>query len=84
MINNAKCYEYRNKMCINFTPNTISNYKASLVVKVFNQRPNLDYSEKFNPAIKLVTVRLVLCITLTNGWPCHQLDLNNTFIQGEL
>jgi Reverse transcriptase (RNA-dependent DNA polymerase) len=40
----------------------------------------------FSPVgfIKPTTVRIVLSIVLSHNWPMHQLDLNNTFLHGQL
>ncbi|KAL6347082.1 hypothetical protein AAG906_012333 [Vitis piasezkii] len=40
----------------------------SLVVKGYNQQPVL-----------IITKPLVLCITIMNGWPLKQMDVNNAF-----
>ena len=43
-----------------------------------------DFNETFSPVIKLVTVRLILTLALTNKWELFQLDVNNTFLNGFL
>lgn len=34
--------------------------------------------------MKSTTLRLVLDITVSNGWPLKQLDVNNAFLKGTL
>ena len=37
-------------------------YKARLVVKRFQQREDIDFTEIFSPIVKLITIRSVLSI----------------------
>lgn len=62
----------------------IDRYKAPLVEKRFHQQHGLDFTETFSPVIKSTTVRSVLHVAVTNGWPIRQIDVNNAFLQGTL
>ena len=58
----------------------VEQHKARLVEKGFNQRQGIDFNETFNPMVNLATIRLVLPIDISYGWPIHQLDVNNVFL----
>ncbi|KAK0593680.1 hypothetical protein LWI29_016926 [Acer saccharum] len=62
----------------------IFTYNTLLVAKGFHQRPDIDFTETFSPIVKPVTIRLILTLAVTNGWPLRQLDVNNAFLQGSL
>nr|KYP47250.1 hypothetical protein KK1_031122 [Cajanus cajan] len=63
---------------------TISQHKARLVARGFSQQEGLDYTETFSLVIKPVTIRIILSIALTKGWPIRQIDVNNAFLNGTL
>ncbi|CAH9097540.1 unnamed protein product [Cuscuta europaea] len=61
---------------------SLARYKARLVAKGFHQRLGIDFTDTFSPVVKPATVRLVLTIFVTHGWPIRQVDVNNAFFAG--
>ncbi|KAI5312496.1 hypothetical protein L3X38_041669 [Prunus dulcis] len=63
---------------------SIDRYKAHLVAKRFHQCPSIDFYETFSQVVKPTTIRVILQLALTRGWPIRQLDVNNAFLHGTL
>jgi hypothetical protein len=63
---------------------SIDRYKARLVAKSFHQQPGIDYGETYSPVIKPTTVRIVLSLALSHGWPIHQIDIQNAFLHSNI
>jgi hypothetical protein len=59
---------------------TIDRYKAGLVAKGFHQQPGIDYEETYNLVVKPTTIRLVLSLAISSGWPIRQIDVQNAFL----
>ena len=59
-------------------------YKARLVVKSFQQKKGIDYSEIFSPVLKMSTIRLVLGMVAAENLHLQQLDVKIAFLHGDL
>lgn len=58
--------------------------EARLVVKGFQQKKRIDYSEIFSPVVKLTTIRLVLGMLAAEDLHLEQLDVKTTLLYGDL
>uniref|UniRef100_J3M9V3 Uncharacterized protein n=1 Tax=Oryza brachyantha TaxID=4533 RepID=J3M9V3_ORYBR len=76
-IRKEKVYKVKRK-----ADGTLDRYKAMLVAKSFKQRYGIDYENTFSPAVKAVTIRVVIFIAVSTGWSLRQLDVQNAFLHG--
>ena len=58
--------------------------KASLVAKGYTQIYGSNYYDTFSPIAKMVSIRLLFCMTTMRSWPLYQLDIKNAFLHGDL
>ncbi|KAJ6965457.1 hypothetical protein NC652_003361 [Populus alba x Populus x berolinensis] len=72
---------YSIKLC---SDGTLNRYKAQLVALRNRQEYGVDYEETFAPVAKMTTVRTIIVIAASQGWPLHQMDVKNAFLHGYL
>jgi ATP-binding cassette subfamily B (MDR/TAP) protein 1 len=59
-------------------------YKARLVVKGFIQRKGIDFDEIFSPMVKMTSIRMILGAAASLNLEVKKMDVNTTFLHGEL
>jgi hypothetical protein len=64
--------------------NGSKRHKARLVVKGFQQKEGIDYTDIFSLVVKLTTIRSVLSIVAAEGFHLEQLDVKTAFFHGDL
>ena len=63
---------------------TLRCHKSRLVANGKSQQQGIDCDETFSPVVKTATIRIVLHVALARDWPLHQLEVKNTFLNGDL
>ena len=62
----------------------IERYKTRLVAKDFTQEYVIDYEETFTLVACISSVHALLAIAAANKWDLFQMDVKNTFLNGDL
>lgn len=55
-----------------------------LVAQDFNQHESFDFTYYFSLVIKLETIHCVLKLAISQGWSLQQIDVCNTFFNGDI
>ncbi|PHT87281.1 Short-chain dehydrogenase TIC 32, chloroplastic [Capsicum annuum] len=79
IIDNAPIQEIVNKSNI-----SLRRYKARLIVKVFNQRKDIDFDEMFSPVVKMTSIRIVLDLVASLDLEIEQMNVKMAFLHSGL
>jgi hypothetical protein len=63
---------------------SIEQYKARLIAKENSQQCRMYYEETFSSISKMTTIHTFIVVTLVCQWHVSQLDVKNTFLNGDL
>jgi hypothetical protein len=63
---------------------TIERYKTKLVAKGYTQKEGEDFFDTYSPVARLTTIRVLFSLAASFGLTIHQIDVNTTFLNGEL
>jgi hypothetical protein len=63
---------------------TIEKYKARLIANGYTQKEGEDFFDTYSPMARLTTIRVLLFLAASYGLLVHQMDVNTSFLNGEL
>jgi hypothetical protein len=61
---------------------SVEKYKARFVAWGFSQIEGIDYGETFASVARYSSIRSILALSAQMGWPIHQMDVKNAFLNG--
>jgi hypothetical protein len=62
----------------------LRKFKARFCARGDRQVEGVDYFDKWAPVISWSTVRMLLCMSINQGWATRQVDFSNAFVQATL
>ena len=63
---------------------SVERYKARLVARGFTQEYDINYEETFALLARITFVQSLLVVAAVRHWPLFQMDVKNTFLNGDL
>lgn len=62
----------------------VEKYKSRLVALGYSQVESIDYEDTFTLLAKITTIRTVVAMAVSYGWPMYQFDVKTAFLNGDL
>jgi Reverse transcriptase (RNA-dependent DNA polymerase) len=59
-------------------------HKARFCARGDLQIEGKDYTDKFDPVVSWSTVRMLMCLSISQGWKTRQVDFDNAFVQAAI
>ena len=66
------------------TDGSVEKYKVRFVARGFSRVEGIDYEETFAPIAQYTSIRTIIDLATSMGWTLHQMDVNATFLNGEI
>jgi hypothetical protein len=63
---------------------SIKKYKVRFVARGFSQKEGIEYEEYFVPVARYTSIRAILSMVVMMKWKVHYMDVNTTFLNGEI
>ena len=63
---------------------SVERHKARLVAQGYTQRYGTDYDETFCPVVRQESLRVLIALSVQNGFKLHQVDVTTAFLNGTL
>jgi hypothetical protein len=63
---------------------SIEKHKERFVSRGFSQVEGIDYEDTFAHVSRYTYIRMIVSLATSMGWRLHHIDLNTTFLNGEI
>jgi hypothetical protein len=63
---------------------SVEKYKSRFVGSGFSHVEGIDYVETFAPISRYTSIHTIIALVASMGWKRHQMDVNKTFLNGEI
>jgi hypothetical protein len=63
---------------------SIKKHKEIFVARGFSQVEGIYYEETFTLVSRYTSIRMIISLAASMGWRLHQMDVNTTFLNGEI